>query len=147
MSLSQLILEACAVTLVFECPLLPQNRVVLLHVCFCWFASRQSFVLPSSDAQEVVMLCPSVLMALNVCTDANVIVSVAKPASKIAAFTQSPTDLYSPKWRLLHSCTPTQENEVVQDVRGENRRESDRCACWEGDQTLSRWTNQKPSSS
>lgn len=68
------------------------------------------------------MLYLSVLTASNLCTDANFIVSVAKPARKIAAYRQSPTDLYSSKWRLLHSCTPTQGNEVVQDVKGGNQR-------------------------
>lgn len=60
----------------------------------------------------------------------------------MAAFTQSPTDLNSPKWRLLHSCTPTQDSKAVQDVKGENRRRSDHCDCWEGDQTLSRGPNE-----
>lgn len=56
------------------------------------------------------------------CMDANFTVSVAKPARKKGAYTQSPTDLYSSKWRLLHSCTPTQGNKVVQDVKGGNQR-------------------------
>lgn len=147
MSLSQLILETCLVTLVFECPLFSQNRVARVHVCFFWSASWQSFVPSSSDAQEVLALCPSVLIASSVCTDANLIVSFAKPARKIAAFTQSPTDLYSAKWRLLHSCTPTQDSKAVQDVKGENQRQSDHCDCWEGDQTLSRGPNEKKKTS
>lgn len=68
------------------------------------------------------MLCLSVLTALNLCTDANFTVSVAKPGRKMAGYRQSPTDLYSSKWRLLHRCTPTQGNEVLQDVKGGNQR-------------------------